>query len=385
MKDTLKNITAHMNKFCLDIGTRHCGSDGERQAAQYIEDYWRSLGLDVRREEYPVRGWKCSSYSMYNVTKGKPVGHIIANYFSASCDVTGVPLIIDGSKPIEELDVAGRICFIRYNPGSVFDKGDLAEKLESLGAAAAIFMNIGHTDAAPSSKIVRTPHISKIATLAAANQGIHEILANANDTYRLTVDAQPFDTVVYNVIAKIGSGDVKGVIGAHFDTAPLTQGAGDNASGTAAVMEMARILRGYDSGMTLEFAAFSAEEYIPERGACPPGSADYVARHKDEDIRWFYNIDDYGLYLGSPEFQVSHEDKLPKLNYCFDHSTASLSGDDKTFSLAGIPTVWLYDRQIFRNLHTPCDTIETVDCEKLAKAVEISVDMVRQLADGTEK
>ena len=385
MKEILTNVKAHMKKFCLDCGSRHCGSEGEKQAALYIEEYWKSLGLDVRREEYPVRGWNCRSYSLVNVTKNKPVTHIIANYFSASCDVIGVPVIYDGSKSFEELDVKGKIVFIKKPGGGVFDRCDMAKELEDLGAAAVIFMSTGHTDAAPSSKIVRSAYISKIATLAASNRGIYDIIANPDDTYHLIVDAEPFDTTVFNVIAKIGSGEAKGVFGAHFDTAPLTQGAGDNAAGTVVMMETARLLRDYDPGMTIEFAAFSAEEYIPDRGGCPPGSADYVNRHKNEDIRWFYNTDDCGLYLGSPEFQLSHMDKLPKVNYCYSTSEAALSGDDKTFSLAGFPTIWLYDRQTFRNLHTPADTIETVDMENLAKFVEISADMIKQLASGTDK
>ncbi len=385
MNKTLANVKAHMKKLCLDCGSRHCGSDGEKQAALYIEEYWKSLGLDVRREEYPVRGWNCRSYSLFNVTKNRPVSSVIANYFSASCDVTGVPVIYDGSKPFAELDVKDKIVFIKKIGGRVVDRCDMAKELEDLGAAAAIFMSTGHTDTAPSSKIVRSAYISKIATLAAAKQGVYDIIANPNDTYRLTVDAEPFDTTVYNVIAKIGSGDVKGVYGAHFDTAPLTQGAGDNAAGTAVLMETARLLRDYDPGMTVEFAAFSAEEYIPNRGGCPPGSADYVNRHKDEDIRWFYNTDDCGLILGTPEFEISHREKLPEVNYCLNTIEATLAGDDKAFSLAGIPTIWLYDRQTFRNLHTSDDTIETVDMDKLAKFAEISADMIRQLASGTVK
>ncbi len=72
-----------------------------------------------------------------------------------------------------------------------------------------------------------------------------------------------------NVIATIhGSEETVGevVIGAHYDsrssTAGHAPGADDNASGTAAVLEMARVMQsaGYRPKITVRFAAFAAEE-----------------------------------------------------------------------------------------------------------------------------
>jgi len=56
------------------------------------------------------------------------------------------------------------------------------------------------------------------------------------------------------------------LIGAHYDSyssqaATAAPGADDNASGTAAVMEIARILSQYRFDFTLKFACFSAEEW----------------------------------------------------------------------------------------------------------------------------
>ena len=56
------------------------------------------------------------------------------------------------------------------------------------------------------------------------------------------------------------------IVCAHYDSyssqaATSAPGADDNASGTAAVMEIARILAGYEFSFTLKFACFSAEEW----------------------------------------------------------------------------------------------------------------------------
>jgi hypothetical protein len=50
------------------------------------------------------------------------------------------------------------------------------------------------------------------------------------------------------------------VVGAHYDTDPASPGADDNASGTAALLEMARIYRSLRTERTVRFVAFANEE-----------------------------------------------------------------------------------------------------------------------------
>jgi hypothetical protein len=52
------------------------------------------------------------------------------------------------------------------------------------------------------------------------------------------------------------------VIGAHYDSIPGCAGANDNASGTAAVLELGRLLAGNPLDMTLRFVLFANEEHV---------------------------------------------------------------------------------------------------------------------------
>ncbi|MDH3938987.1 MAG: M20/M25/M40 family metallo-hydrolase, partial [candidate division Zixibacteria bacterium] len=61
------------------------------------------------------------------------------------------------------------------------------------------------------------------------------------------------------------------VIGAHRDAVPFSPGADDNASGTCAVLEIARVLNNIDTRLTIKFVLFDAEEV----GLC--GSKHYAA------------------------------------------------------------------------------------------------------------
>ena len=50
------------------------------------------------------------------------------------------------------------------------------------------------------------------------------------------------------------------VVGAHFDSAPYTPGADDNASAVAAMLEVARMLRGRRPAASVEFVGYNLEE-----------------------------------------------------------------------------------------------------------------------------
>ena len=50
------------------------------------------------------------------------------------------------------------------------------------------------------------------------------------------------------------------VVGAHFDSTPHTPGADDNASAVAAMLEVARLLRAWESVATVQYVGFNLEE-----------------------------------------------------------------------------------------------------------------------------
>ena len=66
-----------------------------------------------------------------------------------------------------------------------------------------------------------------------------------------------------NVIAEVpgtNRADELLLLGAHYDTAEGTPGADDNASGVAALLELARLLREASLQETLRWVAFTLEE-----------------------------------------------------------------------------------------------------------------------------
>ena len=136
------------------------------------------------------------------------------------------------------------------------------------------------------------------------------------------------------------------------------------------------------SNWSFDFCAFSAEEYIPYgKDIFPPGSGDYVKRHKHENLKWLLNIDGAGIFLGERHLRISHQEKLPELN--FDGrvvvSNDLLSGDDKPFVMNGIPKVWICNHPLYGELHTELDSLDMISYEKMVKYAKEYADMFDQL------
>ncbi len=130
------------------------------------------------------------------------------------------------------------------------------------------------------------------------------IVATFN-SFGLSVTLDPFGSTYQNVIA-VQPGRVHPdrilIVGAHYDSAG-TPGADDNASGTAGVLEAARVLSQYAFENTLVYIAFDAEE----RGL--QGSWHYVSEHLNDNILGMISLDMISLNnLGGFHANICGED-----------------------------------------------------------------------------
>ena len=113
---------------------------------------------------------------------------------------------------------------------------------------------------------------------------------------------------LHNVIAS-SSDKTRPVIllSAHFDStasvnrrlSPQAPGADDNASGVAALLELARILKGRTAERNIEFVFFNCEE----QGTA--GSKHLAKMYKDNQwpIEYMINLDTIGTWKGQPAIE----------------------------------------------------------------------------------
>lgn len=95
------------------------------------------------------------------------------------------------------------------------------------------------------------------------------------------------------------------IVGAHYDSVPGSPGANDNGSGTAALLELARIFADVDDlDVTLRFVAFGNEEHV---GAPAEHMGSYLyaqeCRRRGEDIVGAWSLETIGCFTDEPDSQ----------------------------------------------------------------------------------
>ncbi|HZQ59899.1 MAG TPA: M20/M25/M40 family metallo-hydrolase [Casimicrobiaceae bacterium] len=198
------------------------------------------------------------------------------------------------------------------------------------------------------------------------------------------------------------------LVGAHYDTVPGTPGADDNASGVAALIELARRLRDARPLRTLRLVAFVNEEppffYFGEMGSTIYARA---ARARGERIRVMLSLEMLGCYddrRGSQRYPpllryfypdrgnfiafVSNLQSMRELRQAVrafrsssDFAVESLASpafvpgvswsDQLSFWRQGFRALMVTDTAFYRypHYHQPTDTTEKLDYDRMAKVV----------------
>ncbi|HSR63667.1 MAG TPA: M20/M25/M40 family metallo-hydrolase [Gammaproteobacteria bacterium] len=228
----------------------------------------------------------------------------------------------------------------------------------------------------------------------------------------------------HNIVAELhGHGNLHEVlvIGAHYDTVWHSPGADDNASGVAALLEIARLLSNESHQRTLRFITFANEEQ-PFAEGDEMGSQVYVRSLKETNdsvvamfslemlgyysdekgsqrypfpLNWIYP--DRGFFIGFISNLKSTALLLRSLHHFRRAATFPVQGlavpeklvpdirrsDHASFWDAGIPALMITDTANFRNryYHSIGDTPETLDYDSMTRVVAGLVSMLRSLAN----
>jgi Zn-dependent M28 family amino/carboxypeptidase len=243
----------------------------------------------------------------------------------------------------------------------------------------------------------------------------------------LTVERQTFETDgvdTANLSVTVAGGRAAReivVVGAHYDTAPSTPGADDNASGVAAVLELARLSARRRPARTLRFVFFTNEE-PPYFQTEKMGSLVYAraCRARGDDVKAALSLESVGVFSDAPKTQhypwpfswfypsagnflafignPASRELTRRTTVTFrERATVaseaavlsdSIDGvgwsDHWAFWQVGYPAVMVTDTAVFRNgsYHEPGDTPEKLDYDRLARVVRGIDAVVVDLAGG---
>jgi hypothetical protein len=197
----------------------------------------------------------------------------------------------------------------------------------------------------------------------------------------------------YNVVAtKTGTvhPNQEYIVGAHYDSVD-NPGADDDASGTAALLEIARIISQYDSAYTIRFIAFDREE----QGLV--GSYAYVADVAGADILGMVQADMIAYNLGNNAATIHGGGGSTALKNAMVSAVneygdglipvpagASGGSDHAPFENAGYEAVLLIEEWGNPNYHTPDDNVDVPNYIDYPYAVRHTRSIVGWLVDAAE-
>jgi hypothetical protein len=220
-------------------------------------------------------------------------------------------------------------------------------------------------------------------------------------------------------LAGHGAADEIIVAGAHYDSIAGTPGANDNASGVAALLELARLLAGNSYARSVRLVAFANEEppffYSEEMGSNVYAAR---ARQRGEQIEAMLALETIGYYTDQPASQrypfpfrffypdtgnfigfvgnLSSRRLVRRAIGAFRAATAFPSegvaapgwimgvhwSDHWSFWQAGYPAIMVTDTALFRypHYHATTDTPEKLDYTGLARVTGGLADVIAALA-----
>jgi Iap family predicted aminopeptidase len=376
----------HVSYLCDACGGRFAGTDDEQRAGDYLIRQLRAYGLEnVEAEPFEMDGWVRGSACLVAMAGDRERDlPCLALPGSPAAEVEA-PVVDVGSgtdAEFERLDGAGDRKVVLVDAVGPHRLEKYARACRA-GAAAFAFCDTRSGMLMPTGVLSLGGSLAPIPGVGLARETA-SFLRRQMQTYgpdvrvRVRVDGGPRRAVARNVLAEIPGCDLEAgwiVACAHYDGHDVAQAAQDNATGTAILLEAARVLaplRG-DLAAGLRFALFSGEEF----GLL--GSMAYVrSRRKALDgIRCVLNADVVGLAAPLRLGVQRHPqlaDRLRAIDMAnlgveIDDASLSAHSDHFPFVLAGVPAVTAHSSPPRLEWgawsHTMADTLDKLDPHEL--------------------
>jgi aminopeptidase YwaD len=369
-------------KLAVDIGKRVAGTDGAKNAADYIAREFEASGLQVTRQPFTFDGWEDNGTTVQLIAPGTKTLEAQAIQYSPGGRIEGELVLAPGigtRDDFAKVNVRGKIALVKRGtlPFSV-----KAANAAEVGAAAILIYN--DQPQIFTGTLRDRVEIPVIGLSGASAEGVLKILAKGAARVKIESDTGIVQRTGYNIIGTLrGASDETIVVGGHYDSVNAGPGAGDNASGTAALIELARVMGSRSQPQhTLVFIAFDAEELglLGSRAYVNELSAAQIAK-----LRGMMNFDMLGagggplLLMGDGNLALLGRSSAKELGIDARNGSlpANAGSDHESFARRGVDTVFFM--RDYNLLHTPDDTIDQIKMEYLDEAGRVAQRVLERL------
>lgn len=388
---------ALLQELCDDFGGRLTGSAGNAGAMKRLEDALRALGLKPERQPFTMPGWARGDDRVELLAPFERRLRVAALSYSEAHAAFEAAVVDIGQGRAGDYpagDVSGKVGLLAA--GTPLQAREIAVGAQARGLRGVLFINRegGGQLLARTGSLTGEPLPLPIYSVA-QEEGLwlQRLLARGQSVrLRMETKSRCLPVKTTNLVATIpGNESGRVIVGAHFDSWDLGQGAMDNGIGIAQLYALARALRDTKPQSTIELIWFNGEE----QGLW--GSRHAASLIDQDPIVAMVNLDMVGVpvsvnALGDesivPALQRWHAARpeaarLPKgvenINWVgSDHTPYQLRGIRAVTFNAPIP------RESVRYYHDFADTIDKVPPKLIDDSVAVILDVVLALANDAE-
>lgn len=393
-----QKLRKHWRVLCEHIGVRYAGTNGEQEAADYIEAHFHSLGLEnVRQHRFDFPNWSFSKCAVHAGRDRKPVKSARPLVYSHPTPARGLSgnLVYLESPHDYERDLSGKIGLLI---GSL-SLGDATfrERMMKTGLKGLLSVD------------ARVPHgwtISQgtapqwiedftIPTVGISYMDGFELVKRIPLKITMRFDAETFPAESQNVIGEIRGStrpDQVIVVSAHHDTVWGITGGDDNASGVVFVMELARLFARARPRRTLRFISYGVEERLSVGAYMYMRS---LSRAEKEKLVLAVNADTIASPVGVDSIYISGDSRLAnRVRACWSrrkhhaeiHHELSPYSDHFPLNICGVPSLWLTRPSVahggYWTLHSTHDNLSNVDPAVVARTIDTSAAFLKEVANA---
>ncbi|USK87472.1 M28 family peptidase (plasmid) [Peribacillus asahii] len=389
----VENIYNHIAE--LSKNPRVAGTPGEEAAVEYIKGQFESYGYETEVQAFDIYSYTEPSLIELSVDgmtlESGPNGFT----YGVNGEVTNelVYVGLGAEDDFEEKDVEGKIALIERGTYSFAEKISNATKA---GASAVIIYNntdgvINGTLGEPNDDYVPSLAITQDQGLALKGRlDKGEMVTATLKVEGAITDKATSQNVVATKEATQKSTNQLVLVGAHHDSVEGAPGANDDASGTATVLELARVFANAPTDTDVRFVTFGAEE----NGLL--GSYEFVERMTEKDYDrtvGMFQMDMVGSKDAGPLIMYTADGKKNIVTDLGASAGARLSetgeatpygwegrSDHVPFSEIGLPAALFIHAPVEPWYHSPEDTLEKISLDKLKEVSNIVGAAVYQVA-----
>lgn len=400
-KAVIANLEAHIAYLADDkLEGRRAGTNGEKLAGEYISKQFELVGLTPKGSNNWLQPFEINEGRQIN-----PATLFIINDHDLKLNTDFFPLAFSPNSSVDAavtmalaekdvpwfLDLKNMLADNKENPHFDIETAikEKATKMASKGATALVLYNTGSIKDNLKFNGKDRVEVAPIPVIYLTPKAMKEYLKDESASYdiKIRVDIGNKTRTGHNVIGYLDNGAAQTIVlGAHFDHLgygedgnsmvpnvknQIHNGADDNASGTAALIELARLFKtSKNKNNNYLFIAFSAEElglngskYFTQNPTIDLKKVNYMINMdmvgRLNDSSKVLTVGGYGTSPVWGELFSTFSAKTTPLTFKFDSSGTGPS-DHTSFYRMEIPVLFFFTG-LHTDYHKPTDDFNKIN------------------------